>query len=104
MLLKYLNIALKKKKSPALLILMQNTEEGEFKRNGLNNKCPQLEKNMYEKREGGLHQQIWDKQVGRGAWQRLQILTSHPVFLQAMWAIGKQRTQHSTCTAEAPPN
>lgn len=28
----------------ALLILMQNTEEGEFKRNGLNNKCPQLEK------------------------------------------------------------
>lgn len=85
MLLKYLSSALKKITSPALLILMQNTEKGEFKRNGLNNKCPQLEKNMYEKRgEGGLHQQIWDKQVGRGAWQRLQILTSHPVFLQAM--------------------
>lgn len=37
----------------------------------------------------------------RGAWHRLQILTSHPVFLQAMWATGKQRTQHLT-TAEAP--
>lgn len=37
-----------------------------------------------EKREGGLHQQIWDKQVGRGAWHRQQIFTSHPVFLQAM--------------------
>lgn len=37
-----------------------------FKRNSLNNKCSQLEKNMYGKREGGPHQQIWDKQVGRG--------------------------------------
>lgn len=46
MLLKYLDIALKKITSAALLILMQNTEEGEFKRNGLNNKCPQLEKKI----------------------------------------------------------
>lgn len=41
---------------------MQNTKEGEFNRNGLNNKCPQLER----KRGRGLHQQIWDKQVGQG--------------------------------------
>lgn len=46
---------------------MQNTEEGEFKRNGLNNKCSQLEKKNVEekKRRRGLHQQIWDKQVGQ---------------------------------------
>lgn len=30
---------------------MQNTEEREFKRNGLNNKCPQLEKKKLKKRE-----------------------------------------------------
>lgn len=38
--------------SAALLILMQNTAEGEFKRNGLNNKCPQLEKKKCRKNEG----------------------------------------------------
>lgn len=55
MLLKYLDIALKKIikiTSAALLILMQNTAEGEFKRNGLNNKCPQLEKKKCRKNEG----------------------------------------------------
>lgn len=51
MLLKYLDIALKKITSAALLILMQNTEEGEFKRNGLNNKCPQLGKKNVGKKE-----------------------------------------------------
>lgn len=36
-----------------------------------------------------------------GAWHKLQILTSHPVFLQAMWASSKQRTRHLTCISEA---
>lgn len=65
-LLKYLDIALKNITSAALLILMHNTEEREFKRNGLNNKCPQLEKKNVGKKGRGLHQQIWDKQVGQG--------------------------------------
>ena len=75
MLLKYLDIE-KKETTAALLILMQNTKEGEFKRNGLNNKCPQLEK----KRGRGLHQQIWDKQVGQGGLAQAAHFDESPCF------------------------